>query len=99
MTRRFAVGHNGGEDGLLSIARPWRHSRGDNPGGGIASSVADLLLWAKFHVGDGSPASGVRVLPTNALHQMKEPTPELPAHTLGDALALSWFPRDVCGGR
>jgi CubicO group peptidase (beta-lactamase class C family) len=40
MTRRFAVGHNHGEDGTLSIARLWRRSRGDNPGGGIASSVA-----------------------------------------------------------
>lgn len=99
MTRRFAVGHNGGEDGLLSIARPWRHSRGDNPGGGIASSVADLLLWARFHVGDGSAASGVRVLPTNVLHQMKEPTAELRASTLGDAIGLSWFLRDVDGAR
>src|SRR5260370_6989256 len=99
MTRRFAVGHNGGEDGLLSIARPWRHSRGDNPGGGIASSVADLLLWARFHVGDGSAASGVRVLPTNVLHQMKEPTAELRASTLGDAIGLSWFLRHVDGVR
>ncbi len=99
MTRRFAVGHNGGEDGLLSIARPWRHSRGDNPGGGIASSVADLLLWARFHVGDGSAASGVRVLPTNVLHQMTEPTAELRASTLGDAIGLSWFLRDVDGVR
>ena len=24
MTRRFAVGHNRGEDGTLSVARPWR---------------------------------------------------------------------------
>src|SRR6266700_3247324 len=95
MTWRFAVGHNPGEDGTLSIARPWRYSRGDNPGGGIASSVADLLLWARFHLGDGSAASGVRVLPTDALHQMKEPTAELRASTLGDAIGLSWFLRAV----
>jgi len=95
MTRRFAVGHNRGEDGLLSIARPWRYSRGDNPGGGIASSVADLLLWARFHLGDGSAASGVRVLPAHALHQMKEPTAELRASSLGDAIGLSWFLRAV----
>jgi CubicO group peptidase (beta-lactamase class C family) len=99
MTRRFAVGHNRGEDGTLSIARPWRHSRSDNPGGGLASSVADLLLWARFHLGDGSAASGARVLPTNVLHQMKEPTAELRASTLGDAIGLSWFLRDVDGVR
>jgi CubicO group peptidase (beta-lactamase class C family) len=99
MTRRFAVGHNRGEDGTLSIARPWRHSRGDNPGGGLASSVADLLRWARFHLGDGSAASGARVLPTNVLQQMKEPTAELRASTLGDAVGLSWFLRDVDGVR
>jgi CubicO group peptidase (beta-lactamase class C family) len=99
MTRRFAVGHNRGEDGLLSIARPWRHSRSDNPGGGVASSVADLLRWARFHLGDGSAASGAQVLPTNVLHQMKEPTAELRASTLGDAIGLSWFLRDVDGVR
>jgi CubicO group peptidase (beta-lactamase class C family) len=41
MTRRFAVGHNRDQDGVLSIARLWRRARGDNPGGGLASSVAD----------------------------------------------------------
>ena len=97
MTRRFAVGHNGGEDGTLSIARPWRHSRGDNPGGGIASSVADILRWARFHLGDGRAESGVEVLPTHVLQQMKKPTAELRASTLGDAVGLGWFLRDVDG--
>src|SRR5260370_22716162 len=59
MTRRFAVGHNGGEDGLLAIARPGRHSRGDNPGGGIASSVAHPLPWGRLPVGDGGATNGV----------------------------------------
>ncbi len=99
MTRRFAVGHNGGEDGTLSIARPWRHSRGDNPGGGIASSVADLLSFARFHLGDGRAESGARVLPTHVLQQMQEPTATLRASTLGDAIGLGWFLRNVGGGR
>ncbi len=99
MTRRFVVGHNGGEDATLSIARPWRHSRSDNPGGGIASSVADLLRWARFHLGDGRAASGTRVLPTHVLYQMQEPTATLRASTLGDAIGLSWFLRDVNGVR
>src|SRR5690242_5458997 len=51
MTRRFAVGHNRGEDRTVSIGRLWRRSRGDNPGGGIASSAADMLRWARFHLG------------------------------------------------
>ena len=75
MTRRFAVGHNRGEDGTLSIGRLWRRSRGDNPGGGIASSAADMLRWARFHLGSGGPD----VLPAEVLRQMREPTTALRA--------------------
>jgi CubicO group peptidase (beta-lactamase class C family) len=99
MTRRFVVGHNPGEGGTLSIARPWRHSRGDNPGGGIATSVADLLRWARFHLGDGRAANGAQVLPTHVLQQMKEPTAQLRASNLGDAIGIGWFLRDVDGVR
>jgi CubicO group peptidase (beta-lactamase class C family) len=99
MTRRFGVGHNLGEDGTLSIARPWRNARGENPGGGIASSVADLLSFARFHLGDGRAASGARILPTRVLQQMQEPTAKLQASSLGDAIGLGWFLRDVNGVR
>src|SRR5918912_1100405 len=99
MTRRFAVGHNLGEDGRLSIARLWRRSRGDNPRGGLSSSVADQLGWARFHLGDGRAESGVRVLPAEVLHRMKEPTVALRGSNLGDAIGIGWFLRDVFGVR
>ena len=99
MTRRFAVGHNPGEDGTLSIARMWKGPRCRNPGGGIASSVADQLRWARFHLGDGRADSGARVLPTEVLHQMKEPAVVLRGSTLGDALGSGWFLRGVDGVR
>jgi CubicO group peptidase (beta-lactamase class C family) len=99
MTRRFAVGHNLGEDGTLSIGRLWRGPRARNAGGGLASSVADQLRWARFHLGDGRAQSGVRVLPTKLLHQMKQPTVELRGSTLGDAFGICWFLRDVDGVR
>lgn len=99
MTRRFAVGHNPGQDGTPSVARLWRGPRCRNPGGGIASSVADQLRWARFHLGDGRAASGDRVLPAEVLHRMKEPTVALRGSTLGDALGISWFLRDIDGVR
>jgi CubicO group peptidase (beta-lactamase class C family) len=99
MTRRFAVGHNLGEDGTLSIARLWKGPRGRNPGGGIVSSVADQLRWARFHLGDGRAESGARVLPAEVLQRMKEPTVALRGSTLGDALGICWFLRDVDGVR
>ncbi|QES52129.1 serine hydrolase [Streptomyces venezuelae] len=98
MTRRFAVGHNL-EDDTLSIARPWRIPRGHNPGGGMVSSVADLLRWARFHLGDGRTESGEPLLPAARLHGMKEPTVALRSSTQGDALGICWFLRDVDGVR
>jgi hypothetical protein len=99
MTRRFAVGHNRGEDGTLSIARLWRRWRGENPGGGLASSVADQLRWARFHLGDGRAERGARVLPAEVLHRMKQPTVALRGSNLGDAIGIGWFLRDVNGVR
>jgi CubicO group peptidase (beta-lactamase class C family) len=99
MTRRFVVGHNRGEDETLSIARLWRRSRGDNPGGGLVSSAADQLRWARFHLGDGRADSGARVLPTEVLQQMRQPTVALRASTLGDAIGIGWFLREVDGVR
>jgi CubicO group peptidase (beta-lactamase class C family) len=99
MTRRFAVGHNLDEDGTLSIGRLWRGPRCRNPGGGVVSSVADQLRWARFHLGDGRAESDVRVLPAEVLQRMKEPAVTLRGSTLGDALGICWFLRDVDGVR
>ena len=99
MTRRFCVGHNLGRDGWLSVARLWRRARGDSPGGGIASSVADQLRWARFHLGDGRAEDGTRVLPAELMARMRTPTAPLRASTLGDAIGIGWFLRDVDGVR
>jgi CubicO group peptidase (beta-lactamase class C family) len=99
ITRRFAVGHNRGEDGTLSVARLWRRSRGDDPGGGLVSPVSDQLRWARFHLGDGRADGGVRVLPAELLHRMTEPAAELRGSSLGDAIGLGWFLREVGGVR
>jgi CubicO group peptidase (beta-lactamase class C family) len=97
MTRRFAVGHNADEHGTVSIARPWKHWRSNNPGGGLASSVADQLRWARFHLGNGHAISGTRVLPADVLHQMQKQTVVLRGSSLGDAFGLCWFLREVDG--
>ncbi|RKR91513.1 CubicO group peptidase (beta-lactamase class C family) [Micromonospora pisi] len=100
MTRRFAVGHNRGEDGTLSVAQPWRPGgRGNNPGAGLASSVSDQLRWARFHLGDGCTEGGERILPAELLRSMTEPTVELRGSSIGDALGIAWFLRHVDGVR
>lgn len=96
MVRKFAVGHNRADDGELRAARPWgafkEGARGDNPGGGLASSVSDLLRWARFQLGDGEG-----VLPAEELHRMRERTVDLRASTLGDGFGVCWFLRDLDG--
>ncbi|MEO6838545.1 MAG: serine hydrolase domain-containing protein [Ginsengibacter sp.] len=99
MTQRFCVGHNRDDEGKLSIATLWRRSRGDNPGGGIVSCVADQLRWARFHLGDGSQESGTQVLSEKVLSQMHKPTAELRGSNLGSAIGIGWFLRDVAGVR
>ncbi|MFC1439662.1 serine hydrolase domain-containing protein [Streptacidiphilus sp. N1-10] len=99
MLRRFAVGHNAGEDGALAVVRQWKDTRANNPGGGLVSSVADQLRWARFHLDGSRTASGEQLLPAELLRQMQQPTVELRASTLGDAIGLCWFLRDVDGVR
>ncbi|GAA4588620.1 CubicO group peptidase (beta-lactamase class C family) [Actinoplanes octamycinicus] len=88
---RFAVGHNPDGDGRLRPATPWSSwpagARGNHPGGGIASSVSDLLRWARHHLDSAD------------LHAMTEPTVPLRASSLGDAFGIAWFLRDVGGVR
>jgi len=97
MTRRFSVGHNRDQDGTLQVARLWRRWRGENPGGGLASSAADQLRWARFHLGDGRVDSGARVLPAELLERMQRPTVALRGSALGDAIGIGWFLREVDG--
>jgi len=94
-----AMGHNADQNGQYAIARQWKDNRANNPGGGVASSVADQLRWARFHLGDGRAPDGTQVLPAQTLHQMRSPTAELQSSTLGDAIGIGWFLRDVGGVR
>ncbi|MFI1919949.1 serine hydrolase domain-containing protein [Nocardia sp. NPDC020380] len=99
MTRRFAVGHERQEDGTLSVSRQWKGNRANNAGGGIGASVSELLRWARFQLGDGHAENGTPVLPADLLHLMQQPTVTLRASSLGDAIGLCWFLRDVDGVR
>jgi CubicO group peptidase (beta-lactamase class C family) len=99
MTRRFSVGHNVNEDATLSVARQWKDTRANNPGGGGVSSVADLVRWARFHLGDGRAQDGAPVLSAETPQRMQEQTVELRGSTLGDAFGICWFLRDVNGVR
>ncbi len=99
MTRRFAIGHNQKPDGTITVARPWAMARGGTPAGGISSNSADLITWARFHLGDGRAKDGTRILPESLLQKMKEPTADMRGSALGDYVGISWLMRDVDGVR
>lgn len=97
MIRRFAMGHNPSEDGVLASAQMWKGPRCRNPGAGIASSVSNLLRWARFHLSDGRVEGADQILDVGFLRQMKEKTVALRGSTLGDAFGICWFLREIDG--
>lgn len=90
ITEPVSMGHNASADGSLTVVQQWKDTRANNPGGGLATSISDLLTWAKFHLGDGGA-----VLPATDLHLMRTPTAKLIGSSLGDAVGIGWFLRDI----
>jgi CubicO group peptidase (beta-lactamase class C family) len=98
MTRRFVVGHRK-RDEQTGVTRPWALPRSVAPAGGIISTAADQIVYARFHLGDGTTAKGERLLTESSLKLMREPTAPLHGSALGDFVGLSWLLRDVGGVR
>lgn len=100
MTRRFAVGHelSPGEGATPQVVRPLFMPRSSAPAGSTATATArDQLAWARFHLGDGSAPDGTRLLSEESLKSMQQPSVQIPAGALGDAIGISWMLR-VAGG-
>ncbi|MCT2400621.1 serine hydrolase [Novosphingobium mangrovi (ex Huang et al. 2023)] len=78
-----------------------------DPAGSISCSARDIARWAVFQMGDGTAASGVRVLTPERLHEMQEG--DVIMHTSGmrrrlanshlTAYGLGWTVSDFAGER
>jgi CubicO group peptidase (beta-lactamase class C family) len=97
MARRFATAHNERPDEGLVAARSWGLARSAAPAGGIASTLADLMAWARFHLADGVAADGTRVLAQERARAMRAPTVATPGASWGDAIGVAWMLREVDG--
>ncbi len=86
LTHRFAVGHNVFEE-EPRVVRPWALPRSSNCLGGIASTVVDLLGFARFHMGDGTTADGARYLRPESVALMRSPLVDGP---LGAFRGIAW---------
>ncbi|MGI8691260.1 MAG: serine hydrolase domain-containing protein [Thermomicrobiales bacterium] len=95
VTERFAVGHTVKGD-TPTVARPWELPRTVSPAGGLLSDVLDLLVYARFHMGDGTAQSGARVLSPESLAFMQSP---LYSKGSSGEMGLTWMLEDVGGVR
>lgn len=93
MSRRFAAGHTQAL-GAARVVRPWRLPRAANAAGGLASTAADQLRYARFHLGDGEG-----LLRRETLELMRRPTSGLAGGALGDEVGVSWLLRTAGGVR
>jgi CubicO group peptidase (beta-lactamase class C family) len=94
ISRRVAVGHNI-VDGKAVVARPWALARAAHAAGGIASTVTDLLKYARFQMGDGTAPDGTRLLMQASLAEMQ--TPRTPAGSGAGAVGISWMIKSIGG--
>jgi len=95
IVNRFAAGHaNRGE--APTLMRPYTHATSVTSGG-IGLCIADMMTYAKFHLGDGTNAKGERVLTQASLELMK--TPQLEKQSTDDAIGVGWHIRRVGGVR
>ena len=95
MTHRFVVGHRVAEQGA-QVARPWPLPRSAYPAGGITCHVKDLLLYARFHLGDGTTEDGTKLLRPESLAQMHSPQVTVWG---SEAWGLTWAIDDTFGTR
>ncbi len=92
IVNRFAAGHINRGDGDATLLRPFVPSTSVTAGG-VGLCLADLLTYARFHLGDGASASGDRVLTRASLDMMK--TPQLRKQAMDDDIGIAWHLRTV----
>jgi len=92
MTRRFAVGHHRTEEGPPTVARPWAIGRAHHAAGGIASTVVDLLRYARFQLSDGEG-----ILTRASLDEMQRP--QAAAAPIFGSVGLAWGIDETAGVR
>jgi CubicO group peptidase (beta-lactamase class C family) len=96
IVNRFAAGHANRGDSAATLQRPFSPSVSVTAGG-IGLCITDLLTYAQFHMGNGTAASGERVLSRESLELMRTVQAQKPA--TDDAIGIAWHLRSVGGLR
>ena len=93
MTFRFSLGHRDREN-RVDVIRPWQ-TTSSTTAGGVMTSVADLMRYARFHLGDGTTTGGFQYLSPARLELMK--TPQVRKNSTTDDMGVGWHLRPVGG--
>ena len=75
---RLAAGHQTGDDGQPHVFYHWDHDRSVNGAGGVITTAAELLSFARMHLNKGLADGGTRVLTESSAAAMLAPHVELP---------------------
>jgi CubicO group peptidase (beta-lactamase class C family) len=92
ITHPFALGHLNRGDDPSQVQRPFVPSASVTAGG-VGLCLTDLLAYARFHLGDGTAATGERVLSRATLELMR--TPQLRKQANDDDIGIAWHLRTV----
>lgn len=95
IVQRFAAGHIT-RNGVPTLQRPFVPSTGVTAGG-VGLCMADLMTYARFHMGDGTSATGERILSRESLDRMQ--SAQAHKQSTDDDIGLSWHLRTVGGVR
>ncbi|RAS70328.1 dipeptidyl aminopeptidase/acylaminoacyl peptidase [Lentzea atacamensis] len=91
LLHRAAVGHVT-EDGRTEPVSVWALPRSVGPAGTIFATAADVLAFARMHLGGGITRDGTRVLTGTAAKAMTEKQTGLPdPNALADSWGLGWI--------
>jgi CubicO group peptidase (beta-lactamase class C family) len=93
ITFRLSLGHRD-RDGRAAVIRPWQ-TTSSTTAGGVMTSVADLMQYARFHLGDGTTSGGLQYLSRARLDEMK--APQLRKNSTADDMGVGWHLRPVGG--
>jgi CubicO group peptidase (beta-lactamase class C family) len=91
IVNRFAAGHST-RDGKTTLQRPFSPSASVTAGG-VGLCITDMLIYARFHMGDGTAANGERVLKRESLELMR--TAQSAKQSTADSIGISWHMRHV----
>jgi len=96
---RVAVGHDPTASGGLAPVTVWQQPRSTGPAGGISTTTAELLSFARMHLDDGVAPNGTRVLSKKSVRAMQTPQVKSPDPWMFPMCGISWMLFDWDGKR